>query len=156
MTSIENYENYIIFENGDLLNILKGRMNKFSINKEGYKDIRLCKNGKQKHFRLHRLLALAYIPNPENKEYIDHINRDKLDNRLENLRWVSPLENSQNQNIRIDNTSGEKNIRFRKARDTWEFSKTINKIRFRKSFKTKEEAIECKKEFYKDNNLEYI
>ena len=155
MTSIENYENYIIFENSDVINVNSGKYLNPYINSSGYKHIKLCKNGKGKIFKLHRLLALAFIPNPKNKEFIDHINRDRLDNRLENLRWVSPLENCQNKGICKNNTSGEKNIDY-KSQDIWRFRKTINKITIEKYFKIKEEAIEFKKEFCKDNNLEYV
>ena len=154
MTSIENFENYVIFQNSDILNVNSGKYLKPFIDKDGYKEIILYKNGKQKKFKLHRLLALAYIPNPENKKEIDHINRDRSDNRLENLRWATNLENSQNKGMFKNNTSGEKNIS--KNSIYWEFQKRINNIRIYKCFETKEEAIEFKKEFYKDNNLEYV
>ena len=44
----------------------------------------------------HRILALQYIPNPDNLRFVDHINLDKTDNRIENLRWVSRLQNNNN------------------------------------------------------------
>jgi len=153
---IYGYENYIIYENGDILNVNTGRYLNPHINHNGYLRVSLCKNCEKKNLLLHRLLALAYIPNPENKKCIDHINRDRTDNRLENLRWATNLENSQNQCIPINNTSGEKNISYKKRFNNWEFKKTINKITIYKTFQTKEEAIEFKKQYYEDNNLEYI
>lgn len=49
--------------------------------------------GRIKNVLIHRLVAEAFIPNPDNKPYIDHINGNGLDNRLENLRWCTPKEN---------------------------------------------------------------
>lgn len=69
-----------------------GKEKKGCINKGGYVIVSLC--GKP-HY-LHRLIAQAFIPNPENKRCIDHLNTNRLDNRVENLRWVSHKENSNN------------------------------------------------------------
>jgi hypothetical protein len=63
------------------------------INKGGYCLVSIKKNKKRKYYKLHRLVAEAFIPNPNNKPEVDHINTDKTDNRVENLRWVTHFEN---------------------------------------------------------------
>ena len=63
---------------------------------KGYKIISLWKNGTGKMFRVHRLVAAAFIPNPDNKPCIDHIDGDRANNHADNLRWVTAKENCNN------------------------------------------------------------
>lgn len=153
---IFGYENYVIYEEGDILNVNTGKYLNPYLNNDGYYQVALCKNGKAKSLRIHRLIAIYYIPNPENKECIDHINRDRTDNRLENLRWVTKYENNQNIGTNRRNTSGHKNISFCFQNQHWVFQKLINNIKIYKGFKIKEDAIEFKRQYFIDNNLEYI
>ena len=62
----------------------------------GYIYVNLHKNGIQKGYKVHRLVAEAFIPNPNNKPCVDHINTIKDDNRADNLRWVTYKENMNN------------------------------------------------------------
>jgi len=60
----------------------------------GYVRVNLCKNGKNKKHSVHRLVATAFIPNPENKPCVNHIDGNKKNNKLENLEWVTHKENT--------------------------------------------------------------
>ena len=61
-----------------------------------YKCVELNSNGKSKYFQVHRLVAIAFIQNIQNKPYIDHIDGNPLNNHVENLRWVTQKENMNN------------------------------------------------------------
>lgn len=66
----------------------------------GYKRIKIYKDKKEYRFYIHRLIAQAFIPNPENKREVNHIDGDKLNNSIENLEWNTPKENIQNAILR--------------------------------------------------------
>lgn len=65
-------------------------------NSGGYRAIVMTENGHKERYLIHRLIAKYFIPNPDSKPYVDHINTDRLDNRPENLRWVTQKENMNN------------------------------------------------------------
>lgn len=65
-----------------------------SMASDGYKNVTLTLNGKKKYFRLHVLVARAFIPNPDNKPCVNHIDGDKSNNRADNLQWVTHSENT--------------------------------------------------------------
>lgn len=76
----------------------------------GYYRVCLSSNGKTTHKFVHRVVAEAFIPNPDNKPFIDHINGIRNDNRIENLRWCTSKENSNNPVTRkamLERTSSE-------------------------------------------------
>jgi hypothetical protein len=74
-------------------NTYVGKILSGGIEKNGYRVVLLYDNGKRKMFKVHRLVAIAFVPNPENKPQINHKNAIKLDNRAENLEWSTCQEN---------------------------------------------------------------
>lgn len=61
--------------------------------RKGYLAVYLSRNGKGKTFYIHRLVALAYVPNPDNLETVDHIDGNKMNNNVDNLQWLSRINN---------------------------------------------------------------
>ena len=99
---IEGFEDlYKISNLGNVYGKKYKRNRKPCLNSHGYYHVGLRKNGEQKYMLIHRLIGLHFIPNPENKPCIDHINRIKTDNRIENLRWATYSENSNNRTPQI-------------------------------------------------------
>lgn len=71
----------------------EGKERSLRMNRDGYKYVSLYRNRKEKRIAVHRLVAISFIPNPENKSQVNHIDGDKLNNEFSNLEWVTPKEN---------------------------------------------------------------
>lgn len=121
---IRTVERTLITKNGNRRTI-PSKLHKPSTNVHGYHYVKLIKDGKQKNMLNHRAVMEAFVPNPENKPFIDHINTIKTDNRLENLRWVTSYENSHNpitiQHIKDTCTPQEisRQIQVKKENGSW-------------------------------------
>ena len=120
----------------------KGKWLKHAKNQKGYHRVDLRRDGERKSFLVSRIVAQHYIPNPENKAQVDHIDRDIDNNHVSNLRWATGLENMQNRGMRNTNTSGHENISYDRERKRWVFRYQRKGIhRVYESFKTKQEAL---------------
>ena len=143
---IHGFPDYLIYPDGRVWSKKRNIFLKECERKNHYSNVKIY-NGKQKTFMIHRLVAEHYIPNPENKPEVDHINRNKHDNRVENLRWVSRIENSQNTGISKRNITGHKGISYSKKDKMWRYRKMYNGKELEKWFKSKIDAL-CYKYIY--------
>jgi hypothetical protein len=142
---IEGFEYYLISNLGNVYSEYSMKPVKARIDKDGYKRVDLRKDKTRYTCRIHRLVALAFIQKPENKPFVDHINNNTLDNRIENLRWATVQENTFNSKICKNNTSGVKGVSYNKRDKKWVASIKINgKKSHLGSFDNKEEAIKAR------------
>lgn len=88
------FENYEISTKGNIKNTKTNRILKTRVNKRGYLKTNIMVDGKLKTVFPHRLVAIAFIENKENKEQVNHIDGNKTNNSVNNLEWVTGTENS--------------------------------------------------------------
>ena len=107
---IKEYPKYYINEIGQVYSSHINKNMRQQLQSNGYLSLFLVKDKKNHKAYTHRLLAEIFIPNPNNYPCIDHINRNKLDNRLSNLRWVTHHMNCQNRKMTSRNINRTKYI----------------------------------------------
>jgi hypothetical protein len=140
---VEGYSNYLIYADGRVYSQKAKIFLKPRVHTNGYLRYML----KRTDFYVHRLVATYYIPNPNNLSYVDHIDRDKTNNNVENLRWVTPRTNNWNKNTNnehiniTETTFGHYMLRFKRQ----------NEYIFCKTFHTLEEAIIARDNFFDKN-----
>lgn len=94
---------------------------------DGYPQVKLCNNGKEKTYKVHRLVAKAFIPLKEGKRIINHKNGDRSDNRVENLEWCSSWENSIHASLNSDKrTSKYPGVSINRSTMRWKAQIRIN------------------------------
>jgi hypothetical protein len=119
LSFLEKGENYSVSNFGEVINDATGLILKHAINKKGYHYISLCQNGKVKWYYIHRIIAQAFLENPRNLKTVDHIDRNPLNNTLENLRWASRSNQNVNRSKRKNTSSKYVGVSWDKARAKW-------------------------------------
>lgn len=120
MKDIPGYEGlYAITEDGEVWSYRNNRFlkNYYTKRKDGkaINSISLCNNGYEKIYPIHRLVALTYIPNLENKPTVDHIDRNPLNNNVNNLRWATYKEQCANMDYSTTHSKEHMKIMSEKA-----------------------------------------
>lgn len=124
---IENFEGYYVSSLGQILSVPRKYCNnyrilKFKYDKNNYSLVKISINAKRIMLKVHRIVAKTFIPNIENKPQVNHINGIKTDNRVENLEWVTNLENNKHSWTYLNRVSSLKG-KFGKDHP---FSKKVN------------------------------
>lgn len=123
---------YFIDEYGNVYSNYTNKLTllKYAYDKDGYKTISLqLKNNKRGNFRINRLVALMFLPNPNNLPVVDHIDNDKANNHISNLQWLSISDNT---------------LKGYKYND-YHYKKRINVIKDNNVVKTFNTVMECAK-----------
>jgi hypothetical protein len=127
---IEGYNNYLVSNFGRVMNS-RGYVFKDNIDSNGYYRVNLVKDGKLKTMRIHRLVAKAYLPSTEpSLNFIDHIDRNRLNNRVENLRWSNNTLNCHNRNNQRNSTSRYNGVSWdgEQTNGEWKYKKGVSGI----------------------------
>lgn len=136
---IKIYDNYEISNLGNVRNIKTGKILKNNKNHCGYITTIIQHEKKAKTLTIHRLIAREFLSDFDEKLFVDHIDKNKLNNNISNLRMCNSSENSCNRNT--NNKSGIKNIHYCNKTGKWRVKITKNNKVYLKEFLSKEDAI---------------
>lgn len=146
--AVPGYEGlYEVSNKGNVRNVRRNTLLRLQKN-QGYIRVWLYKNGIQAGLRVHRLVAQAFIPNPDNLPEVNHIDEDKTNNRVDNLEWCSRKYNVNfgTRNIRAKETAIKNGYCTGLSRK--EYMKEYNREYFEKN---KEKMREQNREYYEKN-----
>ena len=148
---IENYENYSISTLGNVMNNKTKRILKIAYYSDPEPYAYMSFGIERKKIKIHRLVANAFIHNPNNYLIIDHIDRNVKNNNMDNLRWCTIKQNANNKGTQKNNTSGVKGVY--KDKTSWRAVWIENDIRKSKTFKNFDDAVLFRKD--KEQTMAY-
>lgn len=159
-TQIPNFVTYGIDKMGNVMDFRSGTIKKSFLDVNGYKRIQLTNPQGTKTMSVARLVALTYIPNENELPQIDHIDRDRLNNCVENLRWVDVIQQLEN---RIGWGKHKKYIYFEKGTSkknpysSWVLQIKNSKLKLKKRFSsdkfTLQDVIEYRNNMLKEHDI---
>jgi hypothetical protein len=158
-TPIKEFEDYVISNKGRIKNINTDRFKKITVCQHNTKNYKMCfvhlSKNKKSHTRLlSRLLAIHFLPNPENLPEVDHIDNNPENNSLANLRWASRRDNCLNMRKQSNRSSKYLNVYFANREQKWISEIRINGKKQRiGSFDTELEASIARDQYIINNNL---
>ncbi len=150
---ITDYPNYSVSNLGNVRNDKYNRNLKPVLYKCGYYYVGFRKNGKTKFIRIHRLVGQCFLENIDNKPFVDHVDRNKLNNNVNNLRWATRGENERNKPKKQNTKSKYKGV-YQIKNNRWNSSIKLNgKTTHIGNFDTEEEAGLAYNQYIIENNL---
>jgi len=149
---IEDYTDYSVSNLGNVRSNRKMKLLKLCLDTSGRPFVNIYNKKGRLTRQIARLIAIAFIANPTNLPMIDHINRNVLDNRIENLRWCSSSQNNRNREKQLNTTSQYKGVYLAEGR--WKASIRVNsKLIHLGSFGTELEGAKAYNDFIVAHNL---
>ena len=142
---IDGYDNYEISSHGRVRNNKTGRIMKIQKDIKGYQLIGLFKEKELKFHYVHRLVAFAFLEKKEDEIEVDHLDHNKANKMVNNLRWTTKSINGRNKVKPKNNTSGHQGVSFDKTKNCWIVSWCEEKQKF-KSFPIKKYGEEVAKQ----------
>lgn len=133
--------NYMVYEDGRIFSVKRQKFLKPSIDRYGYLRVTLFKNNVRHYLTVHRIVGILFVPNPDNKEQINHKDGNKLNNHKNNLEWSTLQENIQHSidnNLKKNFISGVEHYLAKVSEDT------VREIRMLKEKGFRNKQIEIK------------
>lgn len=134
--------------------VIKEKILKVGLDNAGYYHVSLCKNNKGVTLKIHRLVAINFIENKLNVDEVNHIDRNKLNNNISNLEWVSKRENCTHREINKNWTSNYVGVHKSSGRNKWTAAIRVNnKVIRLGNYSTELEAYNRRCNYEKENNI---
>lgn len=146
---------YLVSNTGKIKNAKSGRILKPRIDRYGYVYYGFLKDKIHKQMNIHRVVALSFLTNYTDKKQVNHIDGNKLNNNLDNLEWVSYLENASHRSLNMKKSSQYLGVTFNKNEQKWksQINYKGKKIGLG-TYKTEAEAYQARVNFEKEHQID--